>query len=1168
MFLRVSTRPKKERETHVFDTKPPNDRLALVFDTETTTDFRQGLRFGIACVFDRGRVARKIVFHGTVTEAELATIRTWAAKTGIEALSRDEFVSRVFLPVAVDQRAVVIGFNLPFDLSRIAAEFEPKRKCARAEAWTFWMVPRSDPKAPYVPRVRVQHVDSKMSFISFTGTKVKWRNWRGAFVDLRTFTAALTGEGHSLESAGKAFRCSLKKTEADYHGRVTDEFLDYGMNDVALTAELWGKCLERYREFGLDDHPSKIFSSASLGKAAFRARGVEPPPIEDRLLEGRLMAAFHAGKTEVRVAGREVADIALLDFTSQYPSLFALLRADRFLSADRITARDATEEVRAFLDSLETPDLFKRETWANPLMWSLCEVEADGDLLPVRSSVLHQADTADDRMEPRDDEAGLTLPFRLPDLVASKLATGRPPKIVRATAFEPVGRQALRPFTTLGIDVGPDDDLLRKLAEARIREKRDKKPGWEGRALGLKIIINAASYGVFVEVNEKRDGGPAEISGLDPTTTLEEDVSKLEEPGALFSPVIGTEVTSAAHLLLSLLECTVVAAGGEFIACDTDSAFITPSRLARAVAAAFDPLNPYSEPCPFLKDETPEHHGSLSFFGLSSKRYCLFERNNGGAVRAVKVSDHGIGIFNAPGRRDKFDKGVWEHIVSATENDEVPGAGWGSSIPVTSTLTLTKPSLWPRVRGIDGMQPFNFITVRHLANPRDDGATSELLPFLSTKEHRWNDLARDGATKTWDAVVWAFARHRDRKYLFGDDGLAARRSLIVRRRDVFGLGKEGGRYALRLKLGRSSGIEPRVFIDWKARLGEIDCAEAKRLGIPYRKVTKWRQSVRKNGTLRKDALANFKSTLMAGAAVPDVKGQDQCPWCGNDRWNADALPADWWHRARCPTQDPEWVDRHNAQVDRLRAERREQTGPRGKLRRGRPRLRGSAYAPSIRRTRWWKPGARRSARQSRPQRRSANARGTCGNWRRRRYRGIAPTLRAMRTSEGLPEGYRDALPKPPPQPDDWVPEDEWAEMTPLERSGVVKLRADRAYREQHAAALERFRNEKPGVARLGDARLSYRWQEDGRASLGGPCSERYREPTHMRGEPGRTRERAAAALQRDGLASRFTTPRGRPRESAASPDWHGRGTRHPASQSDTQGSPVTWCLPQERAIGR
>ncbi|EQD30033.1 DNA-directed DNA polymerase B, partial [mine drainage metagenome] len=338
-----------------------------------------------------------------------------------EAMDREKFVLSVFLPYALDMRAVVVGFNLPFDLSRLAVDFAPKRNVKATEAWTLRLLPNDHPAFAFTPGIRIQHVDARKSFISFTGTKGKRRSFRGAFVDLKTFTAALTGSGHSLKSAGEVLSCSRKKTEADYRGKVTAEYLDYCLNDVDLTAELYEKCLARYREFNLPEHPSRVFSSASLGKAAFRARGVVPPKIEDQRLEGRTMAAFYAGKVECRVVGKEVRDVAVLDFTSQYPSLFCLLGAERFLTAGRMEPRDTTEEVRQFLASLTAGDLLKYKTWANPIIWSLCEVEADGEILPVRSTYSAKGDAPTIGWNRVSTKEGGTLPYLLPDVIAAKL---------------------------------------------------------------------------------------------------------------------------------------------------------------------------------------------------------------------------------------------------------------------------------------------------------------------------------------------------------------------------------------------------------------------------------------------------------------------------------------------------------------------------------------------------------------------------------------------------------------------------------------------------------------------------------------------------------------------------------------------------------------------------
>ncbi|EQD73700.1 DNA-directed DNA polymerase B, partial [mine drainage metagenome] len=318
------------------------------------------------------------------------------------------------------------------------------------------------------------------------------------------------------------------------------------------------------------------------------------------------MAAFYAGKVECRVVGKEVRDVAVLDFTSQYPSLFCLLGAERFLTAGRMEPRDTTEEVRQFLASLTAGDLLKYKTWANPIIWSLCEVEADGEILPVRSTYSAKGDAPTIGWNRVSTKEGGTLPYLLPDVIAAKLLGGRAPKIVRAVTFAPVGRQSLNELSILGATVRPEDNLIQRLSEARIREKTEKRGGWEARALGLKIHVNAASYGVFVEVNVKRREGEMEVCGLDSEESFEEDGAKVEEAGELFCPLLGAMITSGAHLLLALLDTVATKHGAEVVYCDTDSAFVTPSKAAPEIAKEFDGLDPYSVPVPLLKDETED----------------------------------------------------------------------------------------------------------------------------------------------------------------------------------------------------------------------------------------------------------------------------------------------------------------------------------------------------------------------------------------------------------------------------------------------------------------------------------------------------------------------------------------------------------------------------------
>src|SRR5207247_1006498 len=70
-------------------------------------------------------------------------------------------------------------------------------------------------------------------------------------------------------------------------------------------------------------------------------------PRQEPRVRGNLMASFYGGKVECRVVGREVPDVAVLDFSSQYPSLYRQLGVEKFLIANRIRSRSGTSRLRA-----------------------------------------------------------------------------------------------------------------------------------------------------------------------------------------------------------------------------------------------------------------------------------------------------------------------------------------------------------------------------------------------------------------------------------------------------------------------------------------------------------------------------------------------------------------------------------------------------------------------------------------------------------------------------------------------------------------------------------------------------------------------------------------------------------------------------------------------------
>jgi len=102
----------------------------LIFDTETTTDLGQRLRLITYQVRQHDRlVHRGIATAPRLPAADRAAITDYCRRHHLELLNRDDFLN-LFFQIGVDRRGSIVGFNLPFDLSRLArrhAASKPRR---------------------------------------------------------------------------------------------------------------------------------------------------------------------------------------------------------------------------------------------------------------------------------------------------------------------------------------------------------------------------------------------------------------------------------------------------------------------------------------------------------------------------------------------------------------------------------------------------------------------------------------------------------------------------------------------------------------------------------------------------------------------------------------------------------------------------------------------------------------------------------------------------------------------------------------------------------------------------------------------------------------------------------------------------------------------------------
>jgi len=787
------------------DDPPGCPRYVLLFDTETTTDTTQRLTFGSYRLCERLKNRGVLVCkeEGLFYADDLAEtnpeglaclqeyVKTQKANVDrgfprrLKLLSRTGFVDRVFWRYAYMAKALVVGFNLPFDLSRLALDCGKAQRGYRGGfSFIFWG--RREGRQvrwrahPNRPRVNVKHLDSKKSFTGFGrpkkddsedqgpaagGPPKRRRPFRGRLLDLKTFAFALTDRAHTLRSACEDFGVAHPKTEAEQHGVITPEYIDYNRRDVLASQELLEKLREEFDLHQLELDPCQAFSPASIAKEYLRKMGLRPPAeqfgnIPPELM-GYAMSSFYGGRAECRIRKTPVP-VLHTDFTSMYPTVQSLMGLWDALSAKEIEVEEATEEVQQLLARISVDECFRQETW--PELVGLAQVIPQGDVLPNRAKYRHDEWTVGVNHLTGEDP----LWFALPDLAASALLTGRPPKILRAIRIRPKGRQRLNPVQMRG-EV-PIDPRKENPFPAVIEERQRVKRHDERTQRFLKVFANSGSYGIFAQMDRKETPKkkPATVTVYGCEGSFSCSTTTPEDPGDFCFPPIGAVITAAARLMLALLECCVTDAGGSYAFADTDSMAIVSSKEggfiaceggeyplsnggsavralswaeADAIVARFEALNPYDRsavPGSILKieDVNYERPGGprrqLFAYVISAKRYALFTIGADGhpVVPRTKdaYSEHGLGQLLNPTDPESEDREwirqVWGGLVWEALGGPPFRPPWGDR-PAMMKSAVTTPVLLKRFGGLnrrkdyaDRVKPFNFL-LSALVNPLD-----------------------------------------------------------------------------------------------------------------------------------------------------------------------------------------------------------------------------------------------------------------------------------------------------------------------------------------------------------------------------------------------------------------------------------------------------------------
>lgn len=758
---------------------PEPSRWTLILDTETTTDPSQRLRFG-SFQWRRGSTLERCgLFYATdLSKRERKILSNYGQTHDLELMTVEEFIEDVFYKLAYEFRATIVGFNLPFDISRLAIGHSRARRRPMRGGFSFQLSPNR-----WWPRVQVRHLSRRTALIRFAApprqrTSRSRRKYdraavrRGFFVDVKTIGAAITSRSDTLASLAEFLRVPSQKMATDEHGgQLSRDYIAYAANDTEVTWECYAELAQRYARHELSRTPMfRIKSEAGIGKAYLTEMGIEPwlrvQPDLPAWLTDIIMQTYYGGRSEVHLR-RMLVQIAYCDFLSMYPTVCTLMGLWRWVTAKGIDWCETTKETQAFLDSTVIDDWRKQLSWRR--LTTLVQIAPGDDVLPVRSQYGGEQQFTIGLNHLGSDRLQW---YTLADCINAKLLGGRGPKIIRAISFEPKGVQA--GLRSIAIQGNPDflidpckDDFYKSLIELRAQVKTqlktcviDDREALDSLQYALKILANATSYGIFVELNV--EALPVPDIGLrfaENTELSHISIDQYEAPGRYFHPLLATLITGAARLMLGIAERLAIDNGLDWAFCDTDSmAFARPDgmtdvqfqRRVRRIQKWFQALNPYNGAGDLLKLEDANFAVSdgkitgelrpLFIWAISAKRYALFNIDDDGRPILRKASAHGLGHLLPPYDEsaapasipkpviplkeigaDRWQYDVWYHIVSAAldGHPDQPRLGDlpGFNKPAASRYGSTTPELlrwFDRYNGgkeyADQVKAFNFLT--------------------------------------------------------------------------------------------------------------------------------------------------------------------------------------------------------------------------------------------------------------------------------------------------------------------------------------------------------------------------------------------------------------------------------------------------------------------------
>jgi len=794
IFLRAyavesEKKQNRKRKSHIAnDSKWPQH--GLVFDTETRITVDQSLIFGayrLCALVDNSYVVTEegLFYADDLPTKEQKTLHAYKRNAISDVASfpprfplysRSDFMKRVFWPAIKNNGALIVGFNLPFDLARLALDWSP----GEHGEWSLTMSQYPNGvENRNRPRVTIQPIDSKKAFIRLANPwkPKEWKdNGVAHFLDLRTLAWALFNQSYSLRTLCEALKTTHQKLDHEPTGQVAPEEIEYARGDVRCTVDALNALKQHFDQHPIGLRPYSAYSPASVAKSYLDQMGIITPAdkfnVPNRIF-GISMQSYYGGRSETRIRCADVP-VVPVDFTSEYPSCCALFNLFDVLTANRVSFDDDTANIRRFLKRITLETCFIPETWQRCRFFAL--VKPDRDVLPVRTMYNEATQNIGNNYLTSD----APMWFAGPDLIASAIRTGKVPHIIKAIRMVAHGKQAgMRSVNLRGmVKIDPyKDDLFRTIIEQRRLHKSD-----EALYYWLKILANSI-YGFFVELNPENKSKTVPVSVFSGEEPFLDASDVIENPGAWFFPPFASLITSGGRLLLAMTEACVEEKQGTYLFCDTDSLAIVASKERRqlripgsdgrkilswievqAIVDKFAALNPYNPKivkgsilslvdANFDDSDPKQPQRQLYGYSIAAKRYALYEKIGEKDIRIVDPKAHGIGFLYPPKDSPKDWKEdvpqwtyeMWDYIVRGALNLKCEAPSW-LNIPQMMRLSITTYRVLEMLGEWEVARPYNFLFLPmvdpafgYAFDRRADEKVLLVAPF-SSKQDRWYDM--------------------------------------------------------------------------------------------------------------------------------------------------------------------------------------------------------------------------------------------------------------------------------------------------------------------------------------------------------------------------------------------------------------------------------------------